>query len=86
MKTYFVTVILKLNGLKLMKTRVLKNKKINIKKEYAKRYLLKYIKELKVHFDLTEKEVKDIIRDAYCSKSALYLFFVSLAKYFKEKR
>ena len=47
--------------------KTVKNEKINIKKESAKKYLLKYIKELEIHFDLSEDETKDII-DNYIRK------------------
>lgn len=60
--------------------------KNNIKKEYAKRYLLKYIKELKVHFDLSDDEIKEILIQVYYSKSSLYLAIKNISKYFKEKR
>lgn len=60
--------------------------KNNIKKEYAKRYLLKYIKELKVHFDLSDDEIKEILIQVYYLKSSLYLAIKNISKYFKEKR
>ncbi len=56
--------------------KLLKAKKINFKKEYAKKYLLKYIKELKVHFDLSDVEIRDIIKGAYYSNCA-YCDFVN---------
>ncbi len=65
--------------------KTIENKKINIKKEYAKKYLLKYIKELKVHFDLSENEIKDIMKEAYLKRNSFYLFFKRIENYFKEK-
>ncbi len=62
------------------------NKKNNIKKEYAKKYLLKYIKELKVHFDMNDNEIKDIMREVYYSKTKLYFLIRKIKKYFKEKQ
>ncbi len=47
-------------------------KKVNLKKEYAKKYLLKYINELKVHFNLDEDEIKEILRTLYYVKSIPY--------------
>ena len=61
-------------------------KKIDTKKEHAKRYLLKYIKELKVHFDLSENQIKDIMKDIYYSKTFLYKMSRKIQKYIKEKR
>ena len=61
------------------------NKKINTKKEHAKRYLLKYIKELEVHFDMTENETKDIIREVYYSKTPLYHFVKNVKKILRKK-
>ena len=63
----------------------LKEEKYNIKKEYAKRYLLKYIKELKVHFDLNDNEIKEILRSVYYLKTPLYKAIKKLNKIFKEK-
>ena len=56
--------------------------KVNIKKEYAKKYLLKYIKELKVHFDLNECEIKDIILHTYYSNSNIYKFIKKIRRLF----
>ena len=60
-----------------------KAKKINFKKEYAKKYLLKYIKELKVHFDLSDNEIRDIIKQAYYSNSLYNVFVNRLMELFK---
>ncbi len=49
------------------------SEKNNTKKEYAKRYLIKYIKELKVHFDLDDDCIKDIIKQIHYSKNPFYL-------------
>lgn len=67
-------------------TKTFTTAKNNIKKEYAKRYLLKYIKELKVHFDLSDDEIKEILIQVYYLKSSLYLAIKNISKYFKEKR
>ncbi len=63
----------------------IKKEKYNIKKEYAKRYLLKYIKELKVHFDLDNDEIKEILRHIYYLKTPLYKAIKKINKLFKEK-
>ena len=63
--------------------KLLKAKKINFKKEYAKKYLLKYIKELKVHFDLSDNEIRDIIKQAYYSNSLYNVFVNRLMELFK---
>lgn len=61
------------------------NKNINTKKEHAKRYLLKYIKELEVHFDMTENEIKDIIREVYYLKTPLYRLMKNMKKILRKK-
>lgn len=58
-------------------------KNINPKKEYAKKYLLKYIKDLKVHFDLEDAEVRDIIKHAYCKNSLCCFLIEKIGKFFK---
>lgn len=51
---------------------VFKKEKNNTKIEYAKKYLLKYIKELKVHFNLNDNEVKKALFDIYYKKTVFY--------------
>ena len=63
-----------------------KKEKNNTKKEYAKRYLLKYIKELKVHFDLSENHIKSILKDIYYSKTVFYHIFKRVKKFFRKKQ
>lgn len=62
--------------------KTVKNEKINIKKESAKKYLLKYIKELELHFDLNEEEMKDIILQTLYSKCTLYKAVKKIRKLF----
>ncbi len=62
------------------------NKELDPKKEHAKRYLLKYIKELKVHFDLSDDKIKEIMRDVYYSQTYLYKIAKKFNKYFKDKK
>ena len=60
-------------------------KKININKEHAKKYLMKYIKELQLHFDMTEKEIKDIIMEVYYTKTSLYRMMKKMKKILRKK-
>ena len=62
-----------------------KEKTLNIKKEHAKRYLLKYMRELKLHFDMTENEIKDIMKEVYYSKTALYRIIKNARKFLRNK-
>ncbi len=62
--------------------KTVKNEQINIKKESAKKYLLKYIKELEIHFDLNEEEIKDIILQTFYSKCGLYKAVKKIRKLF----
>lgn len=65
---------------------IFKKEKNNTKIEYAKKYLLKYIKELKVHFNLNDNEIKAALFDIYYTKTALYLALKKIKRCFKEKR
>lgn len=58
-------------------------KKINLKKEYAKKYLLKYINELRVHFNLEDDEIKEVLRTVYYVKSAPYQIIKRIRKMFR---
>ena len=59
-------------------------KQENRKIEQAKRYLLKYLKELQLHFNLSEDEIKQIMLDIYYSKTHLY-HIIRKAKKFLRK-
>lgn len=60
-------------------------KKVNINKEHAKRYLMKYIKELQLHFGMTENEIKDIMLDVYYTKTSLYHMMKKMKKILRKK-
>ncbi len=60
-------------------------KRINPNKDNARKYLVRYLSELKFHFDLNDKEIKDIIRDTYISKTKFYKFSKQLGRLFKKK-
>lgn len=82
MKTQLIRVIFKLKlGFYMQKTEINKEKKDN-----AKRYLLKYIKELKVHFDLNDKEVNEVLLSTYYTKSSLYHIIKQLNNFLRKKR
>lgn len=58
--------------------------KTDINKEHAKRYLLKYIKELKIHFNLDEREIKDVLISLCYSKSRIYQLYKKIRKMLKK--
>lgn len=56
------------------------------KKDNAKKYLLKYIKELKVHFNLNDKEVNEVLLSTYYTKSSLYHIIKQLNDFLRKPR
>ncbi len=85
MKFKFLSVIITRIGRAISYCKMKKTvrcEKNNINKEYAKKYLLKYIKELKVHFDLNEDEIKDILLQSYYANSNIYHVIKKIRKIF----
>ena len=49
------------------------------------KYLAKYLSELKLHFDLNDTEIRDIIKDTYISKTSFYKLIKKLERFFQKK-